>query len=432
MTADSAGTATTATCADDYDPDSVSLQDALTLIRSALSKVTATTRVPLQQAHRRILAVDTHASIDVPAFDCSAMDGFAFRRADFDSPADFESPAAVELPVVGKALAGHPYQASLPSGSCVRVTTGAPVPHDADTVIMQENVTFTDGAEPFIAVTDLPDTGHFVRKVASNVSAGTTVLVAGTELLPAQLGVLASVGVSEVEVVRRLRIALLSTGDELRNPGQSLSAGMIYDSNRFTLLGALDHPGVELIDLGIVGDDREALSAQLAATREFDVMISTGGVSVGEADHMRNVLAEHGQMHLWKIAMKPGRPLTFGKLATGCVFFGLPGNPVSGLVTCQQIVQPSLNFMQGRIETRPLEITAVMQGTLKKLPGRLELQRGHMQQHGSNWVVDSAGAQDSHVLKVVADANCYIVLPTESTGAVPGEEVTVLPFEQYR
>jgi molybdopterin molybdotransferase len=261
------------------------------------------------------------------------------------------------------------------------------------------------------------------------VRAGDVVLRAGRLLQPSDLGVLASLGFAEAPVRRRVRVAFFSTGDELKSVGTPLGKGDVYDSNRYTLWGMLTQLGVELLDLGVVLDNRDAVRRAFSEAAQIaDAVITSGGVSVGEADYVKGVLEELGEVSFWKIAVKPGRPFAFGRLGEA-VFFGLPGNPVSVMVTFEQLVAPALRRMMGQSNRPPMRMRVRCASRLKKAPGRLEFQRGNLATDSEGEiVVRSTGRQGSHVLTSMSGANCYIVLPVESTGAAPGDMVDVEPF----
>lgn len=409
-----------APCGDDYDVHSLSFSEALRRVRAAAAPVTAIEHVGVRQALGRITAGPVHSPANIPAFPNSAVDGYAARAEDL--PAE----GIKELRVCGTSFAGRPFAGTVQSGECVRIMTGAMMPAGSDTALMQEHVERLDDV---LRVAARHRAGENVRGVGEDIRAGDVVIPAAHRLQPADLGVLASLGVAELAVRRRLRAAVLSTGDELQSVGNALQAGELYDSNRYTLCGLLQGLGAEAIDLGIVSDERRAIrSALREAANVGDALITTGGVSVGDADYVRETLAELGQVHFWRVAIKPGRPFAFGRLGRSA-FFGLPGNPVSMMVTFQQLVLPALQAMMGASVKEPLRIQARCLSALKKVPGRLEFQRGLLgrDEHGVT-VVRSSGHQGSHVLTSMSQSNCFIVLPVDCTGVDPGEMVEVEPF----
>jgi molybdopterin molybdotransferase len=409
-------------CEDDFDREALSCEKALNRILEDVAPVEGLERVHLKAALGRIMGQDVQAQIDVPPHTNSAMDGYALRAQDL--PVEGEA----SLRVLGTAWAGHPFWGSLNLGECVRIFTGAPMPKGMDTVILQEQVR-REGDTIRLAGGFAP--GQNVRAAGEDIARGQTALCAGRRLTPADLGLLASVGVGEVTVRRRPRVAYFSTGDELRSLGESLSDGAIYDSNRYTLHGVLSRLGLEILDLGVVRDTPEAIRAALGqAAGIADAVISSGGVSVGEADHVTEALGVLGRVSFWKVAMKPGRPLVFGRVG-GAVFFGLPGNPVSVMVTFYQFVQPALRRMMGESDIAPLTIKARCASKLKKRPGRVEFQRGRLvrDEHG-DLLVYSTGSQGSGILRSMSQANCFIVLPLQAGPVAPGTTVEVQPFSE--
>lgn len=375
----------------------------------------------LRDALGRVLAADVRASVDVPSHRSSAMDGYALAGKDLPQ----SGTAAFE--VVGTSLAGRPYAGPVGHRQCVRIMTGASVPDAADTVVMQEQVR-VDG--PLVVIEAGHRVGQHVRPVGDDVLRGTRALEAGTLLGPAQLGLLAAVGIGEVPVVRRARVATFSTGDELRPVGEPLAPGQIYDSNRYSLCGMLARLGLEVIDLGVVPDTREdTLRAFECAASQADAIVTSGGVSVGEADYVTETLERHGRIGFWKVAMKPGKPVAFGRFGSA-YFFGLPGNPVAVVVTFYQLVQPALRALMGaRDPDPPIMVRARCATRLRKTPGRLEFQRGILERDpAGTYAVRSSGHQGSGVLHSLAAANCFIVLPLEQGDVEPGTEVAVQPF----
>ena len=400
------------------DPSALALPEARRRLLAAVAPVTGTEVLALARAVGRTLARDVHAGLDVPPFRASAMDGWALRAREAGAP----------LRVVGTSLAGHPGPDRLGPNECVRITTGARVPDDADAVVQQENAERTDGA---VRVTVPPAPGHHVRDAGSDSRRGERIAEAGAPLGAALVAALAAHGLARVEVVRPVRVALLSTGDELREPGEALGPGEVHDANRPLLAGLLAGAGIEIVDLGIVRDAPEALARALDARDDVDAWVSSGGVSVGEADHVRDALGAGGEVVFWKVAMKPGRPLAFGRVR-GRPWFGLPGNPVSAAVTSLLLVRPALARLAGRSPVEPHGIEARVAGAFRKVPGRLEFQRGVLGTASDGGrVVADAGLQESHGLRALARANCLVELPATSEGAAEGERVIVHPFESF-
>ncbi|MGH8508514.1 MAG: molybdopterin molybdotransferase MoeA [Gammaproteobacteria bacterium] len=407
-------------CADDYDPDSLAPDSALKLILSELTPLKSREFVPVRSALGRVLARGIVSTIDVPAHTNAAMDGYALKADDLPR-AD-----TATLKVLGTAWAGKPFQGDVAAGHCVRIFTGALMPPGADTVVMQEQVEVRGDV---IRISPGQKPGQNVRPAGEDIARGEQVLNAGKRLTPADLGLIASLGMGEVAVTRRPRVAFFSTGDELCSIGEPLFPGAIYDSNRYTLHGGLTRLGVELIDMGVVRDVREALEQAFAeAAASADVLITTGGASVGEADYITETLRSAGRVALWKVAMKPGRPLAFGRVQ-GAYFFGLPGNPVSVMATFYQIVQPALRYLMGETEITSLLIKARCMSPLKKKLGRVEYQRGVLERDDrGELVVHSTGSQGSAILRSMSTANCFIVLPTDGGRVEPGTLVDVQPF----
>ena len=408
-------------CDDEYDSGSLSCADALRRILDDTARINGHEQVPVRNALGRVLAAPVVSQVDVPAHRNSAMDGYAVRTVDLPKS------GTTRLKIVGTAFAGKPFTGTLAASEAVRIMTGAVVPAEANVVIMQEHVE-VDGA--FIRIDERHKDGQNVRAAGEDIVRGTNVLLAGHRVGPADLGLIASLGIGEVCVYRRLRVAFLSTGDELRGIGEPLGPGEIYDSNRYTLYGMLTSLGADVIDLGVVRDDPAAVRSALSqAAAQADVVISSGGVSVGEADYIKDILAELGQVGFWKVAMKPGRPLAFGRIGTA-KFFGLPGNPVSVMVTFYQFVQPALVKMMGSAPHAPLLIKARAGNVLKKRAGRVEYQRGCVETGADgNLIVTTESDQGSGILSSMSNANCFVVLPMDCGRVAAGEEVDIQLFD---
>jgi molybdopterin molybdotransferase len=377
--------------------------------------------VPVRSALGRILAADIIAPHDVPAHDNSAMDGYAIC---FDS---LGSQGETPLVVVGTAFAGNAFSGLVGKGQAVRIMTGAVLPAGADTVVVQE-ATRVDGSQVFIPSGQ--KAGQNTRRAGEDLARGAVALPAGKKIGPAELGLIASLGVVEVEVKRRLRVAFFSTGDELASLGTPLAPGQIYDSNRYTLHGLLNHLGAEIIDMGVVPDLPEVLEATLIeASQSADAIITTGGVSVGEADFIKEVLAKLGEVKFWKLNIKPGRPMAFGKVGNAWLF-GLPGNPVAVMVSYTQFALDALLRLSGLdpIPARPL-LTVEAGNAIKKQPGRREYLRGAIAAVDGRWQVKTTGNQGSGVLRSMSEANCFIVLPEDCAGVQAGDSVQVQLFE---
>ncbi|MGQ0525027.1 MAG: molybdopterin molybdotransferase MoeA [Betaproteobacteria bacterium] len=409
-------------CADDYDPNSMPVDKARDVIARFLAPVTTTERLHLRGALARILAADVISPIDVPAHDNSAMDGYAVRFGDLDPAAE------TTLRVAGTAYAGAPFSGAMSAGECVRIMTGGVVPQGADTIVMQEHVKVKDG---LVTIGTGHRRGQNLRRAGEDLAAGQVALKRGGVLRPAEIGLVASLGIAEVTVYRKLRVAFFSTSDELVSIGTVPREGEIYDSNRYTLHGMLQRLGCEAIDMGVVRDDPRLLEAAfLQAAATADVVITSGGVSVGEADFVKELLNKLGEVVFWKIAMKPGRPLAYGKVGNAH-FFGLPGNPVSVMVTFYQFVRDALLKLAGRDPVPPLPTFRVpCTSALKKAPGRTEFQRGILTRDSNgSWSVHVTGEQGSGILRSMAEANCFIILPTQQGNIAPGALVEVQVME---
>ena len=416
--------ASVVSCLSDYDPNALPVAQAQAIMRDFVQPISGFARVPIRSALDRVLAEDVLSSIDVPSHDNSAMDGFAFASAELS-----RGEGEVSLHVIGTAYAGVAFDGTLGAGEAVRVMTGAVMPAGCDTVIPQE---FTQGdASTVRFARDAVRAGDNRRLRGEDLAQGGAALSAGRILRPADIGMLASLGIAEVPVRRKLRVAFFSTGDELRSIGEPLDAGCVYDSNRYTLHGMLSRLGVELIDMGVVRDDPKLLERAFHdAARCADVVITSGGVSVGEADFVKELLERMGEVVFWKIAMKPGRPLAYGRIA-GAHFFGLPGNPVSVMVTFYQFVRDALLKLSGRDPVPALPTFAVPCTTpLKKAPGRTEFQRGVLTQNAQGkWSVHVTGEQGSGILRSMSEANCFIILPTDQGNVGAGTLVEVQVME---
>jgi molybdopterin molybdotransferase len=407
-------------CKDDYDPNSITPNAALENIFNALKPISEIESVPIREALGRIIANDIKSEINVPSGRNSAMDGYAIKGSDLPEH------EIKKLNLIGTCLAGKPFRDTVNAGECVRIMTGAIMPEGTDTVVIQEQAIVVGGC---IDIGNDTRHGDNVRQAGEDLAIGDLVLEKGMRLTPADIGLLASLGFANISVFKNIKVAFFSTGDELRSVGEELEDGAIYDSNRYTLYGMLTRLGVEIIDMGVVKDDKELLErAFIEAAENADVLVTSGGVSVGDADYIKEILEKQGTVNFWKVAMKPGRPLTFGKLDK-TYFFGLPGNPVSVMVTFYQFVQPAMKKLMGEYIYSPITLKAPCVSKLKKRPGRVEYQRGVLEQDETGkMVVHKTGKQGSGILRSMADANCFIILPLESEGVNEGEMVDVQLF----
>lgn len=406
-------------CADAQDENNLSVLQAKQRISELVSPVTSWEKCALRTALGRVLNQNIISSIDVPPHNNSAMDGYAIKGSDIDGE-------SFVLKQVGTAYAGQPYTGQVNSGECIRIMTGAMMPAECDSVIMQEHVETADNA---ITIHGKHVTGQNVRAAGEDIKSTETILTKGHKITAADLGLIASVGIGEIEIIRKLRVVFFSTGDELRSIGEQLEAGQIFDSNRYTLFGMLKQLDVDIVDMGVVPDQKNALreALQLAA-EQADVVITSGGVSVGDADYVKDMLAELGQVDFWKIAMKPGRPLAFGKIKDA-LFFGLPGNPVSVMVTFYQFVIPALQKLAGQTTPNQQTIQVPCVSKFRKRPGRFEFQRGILFENEQGQTrVKSTGEQGSGILRSMSIANCFILLDEDCDGIEPDTIVTVQPF----
>jgi molybdopterin molybdotransferase len=403
-------------CMEDYDPNAMSVTQAKNFIQQFLEPVNEVEKLPIRDTLGRALSKEITSPCNVPNHNNSAMDGFAFKSEDANKC----------LKVIGTAFAGKPFLGEVGIGECVKIMTGAVIPTGADTVIMQERTTYSDNT---LTMTEAPKKGANIRLAGEDLSLGQIVLAKGHLMRPADLGLIASLGIAEVEVYRQLKVAFFSTGDELVGVGRPLKEGQIYDSNRYTLYGMLTKLGVEVSDLGAIPDQVDLLEKTLLdASNSHDVVITSGGVSVGEADHMKALLAKHGQVLFWKINMKPGRPLAYGKV-NHAHYFGLPGNPVATMVSFYQFVRDALATLMGaNIQPTPL-FRVECTDPIKKAKGRTEFVRGLLYIEGNTWKVKPTGNQSSGVLSSMSKANCFIVLEEAVGNCDAGTHVKVQVFE---
>jgi molybdopterin molybdotransferase len=413
-------------CLSDYDPDALPVRHAQRIIRDFVTPIRSVEKVALRSALDRVLAADIVSPISVPAHDNSAMDGYALRGA------DLRADGATTLKVVATIYAGRPSDVVPGAGECVRIMTGGVMPAGCDSVIAQEHVAGIGESDITIDAGAIR-TGDNRRFAGEDLMAGSAALKKGKIIRPADLGLLASLGIAEVPVQRRLRVAFFSTGDELRSIGESLDAGCVYDSNRYTLYGMLTRLGCDIVDMGIVKDDPQALENALRnACENVDAIVTSGGVSVGAADYTREIMARLGDVTFWKIGMRPGRPLAFGKISSNghsAFLFGLPGNPVAVMVSFYFFARTALLHMMGADAPLPL-LRVKSAGAIRKKSGRTEYQRGTLSQgpNGEQQVAIT-GSQGSGILRSMSEANCMVVLHDEQGNVAAGDMVDVLLFE---
>jgi molybdopterin molybdotransferase len=409
-----------------YDPQALQADTALQFLSALVTPVTETQTVELRQALGAVLAQDIISPISVPAHDNSAMDGYAFAGT------QLRSDAPLQLEVVGIAMAGKAWTGTVGTGQCLKIMTGAVMPAGLDTVVPQElTVRDSDRITIVAGVLQLGDNRRFKGE---DLREGEPALTAGTRIQPAALGLIASLGLAQVNIRRKVRVAFFSTGDEVLSLGDAPREGAVYDSNRYTLLGLLTRMGVEVIDMGVVRDDPAALEAAFAAaSSQADAVITSGGVSVGEADHtkavMRKLAGGGAGVVFWKIAMRPGRPMAVGRIGKA-VLFGLPGNPVAVMVTFLAFVRPALLQMMGCAAEPPVLLKAHSAEAIRKKPGRTEYQRGIVSSSvDGTLVVKTTGQQGSGVLSSMAQANGLIVLHHSQGDVRPGDAVDVMMFD---
>ena len=415
-----------ASCVAGYDPNALPVAQAQEFIARLVPRVDAIESVPIRSALGRVLARDVVSQINVPASDNSAMDGYALRGSDLL----VDAPTALEL--VGTGLAGDAFVGDVLAGQCLRIMTGAVMPAGLDTVVPQEFCSASEGKVTIPPGVVQP--GDNRRLAGEDLAAGEVALHEGRVLRPADIGMLASLGQAEVAVFRKLRVAFFSTGDELRSIGEPLAEGCVYDSNRYTMWAMLQRLGVDMLDMGVVRDDPAALEATFRrAAESADAVITSGGVSVGEADHTKRVMAALGDVLFWRIAMRPGRPMAIGQIRSSghnAILFGLPGNPVAVMVTFYAFVRNALLAMSGATpQTLPM-LRAASDKAIRKKPGRTEYQRGVVSRgDDGSWRVAITGSQGSGILRSMSEANGLVVLHHEQGSVAAGELVDVLPFD---
>jgi len=413
----------------------LSVAQARAHIAARLRPIEGSETVPLAQALGRVLAADVMSPIDVPAHDNSAMDGYAFAGS------ALRTDAAIELRPAGTVMAGAPSALAVADGHCVRIMTGAVMPAGADTVVPLELCQLDERpGGPWVRIEPgVIRPGENRRRRGEDLARGRPALRAGRVLKPADLGLIASLGIGTVRAMRRLRVALFSTGDEIAAPGQALAPGCVYDSNRFSLMGALQRLGMEVVDLGLVRDDPQALQTALhQAIAQADVVLTSGGVSAGDADYTRDVLGRIGEVAFWKVAMRPGRPFAFGPLFAGdpahpsktAWLFALPGNPVAALVTFYVFAREALLTLAGASPDPLPLLQARCTSAIRKRPGRTEFQRAVVSQSAEGvWEVRVGGAQGAGILRSMSEANALLVLRHEQGSVAAGEPVDVWLFD---
>lgn len=404
----------------------LSVSQAQQQILDLVKAITETETINLEQALNRVLATDITSKVDLPGFDNSAMDGYALASQALEKLEIAEN-NKISLQVVGESFAGKPYSGpAIQATECVRIMTGAMLPPGCDLVVMQEQAIRDENS---ITINAAHKAGENIRRQAEDVQAGSVILTTGKQLSAADIGLLAATGHAQLLVYRKPKVAFFSTGDELSSLDKPLQAGQIYDSNRYMLQAMIKHMGMQAIDLGVIPDNKQAIKSALqTAAEQADAIITSGGVSVGEADFVKQVLDEIGAVHFWRVAMKPGKPLAIGTIAN-CFFFGLPGNPVSVFATFYQFAQAALLKIMGTQARSAVTFQARSLSDLHKKPGRAEFQRGIMRRNDNGELeVSTSGGQGSHVLSSLSQADCFIILSAENAGVRAGELVEIQPL----
>jgi len=399
------------------------LEEALMRLYEAIPKVTGTQTMAIDQARGYILADTVTAPLNLPPFPASAMDGYALRAVDYSN-----DPQAV-FHIQGESLAGHPYLEELAPGQCVRIFTGAKVPNGADQVLLQEQVSSRDDKGVIFTPHTPPES--YVRRIGHDISIGTTLAEQGALLDALTLGALAAAGVDTVRVFKLPTVGVFSTGDELVDPGTpvaELAEGQIYDSNRFTVINLLADTPCEVLDLGRLADDPEQVETAFRdASKRCQILVTSGGVSVGDADFITSTIEQLGSLEFWRLNLKPGKPLAFGRIED-CNVFGLPGNPVSTIVTLLLLARPAISHCAGTDPTPPLRIHARLTDDVQHTPGRAEYQRGQYTSQSGQLNVTITGDQSSNRLRSFRDANCLVEIPSDADNLPSGTTVTILPF----
>lgn len=404
---------------DTLSPAFFSVEQGQQKILEAVSPLSLSEEIAVEASYKRILANPVHSPINVPAYTNSAMDGYVIRGDDLERES---------YSVVAEVMAGYAYNKALQKGEAVKIMTGAPTPENGDTVVMREQATQTGDAVSFGEAKI--KAGQNVRQAGEDLPESGLVFDANTRIHSAEMGMLASIGLGEVEVKRKLKVAIFSTGDEVQAPGSSFKANTIYDSNRYTLMGLLENLNCEILDYGILEDKHEVIVEALSkASSEADVVLTSGGVSVGDADYVKDALESLGEINFWRINMRPGRPLAFGKISDK-PFFGLPGNPVAVMVSFLNFVEPALRKMQGETNWEPLKLQAIASEPLRSRIGRTEFSRGiySKDEHG-RISVRTTGKQGSGILRSMSEANCIIEIDPAVDNVKAGESVTIVPLQ---
>ena len=399
----------------EYNPNSVDFDSASKIIKKFLAPIKEIQNLNLSDCLSKVLAEDLISPINVPNYNNSAMDGFAFKSNLKNNSKIFK--------IINTILAGNTSKFTLKNGEAINIMTGGKIPEGTDSVIPIEYVVLSGNK---ITLNEFPKTGANIRKIGEDIQKGSVALKKGTYLRPAEIGLIASLGIEKLKVYKEIKVAFFSTGDEIVKAGSPIKSGQVYDSNHYSINAMLQRLGVECMDLGIVPDNKELIKKILIkSAKTADAIITSGGVSAGQADYMKEVLAELGNVLFWKLSIKPGRPMAYGKIKSAS-YFGLPGNPVAAMVTFYQLVQPALKYLKGELNYLPPPIIDVKSDALiKKKPGRLEFQRGILSQNKDGLSVKPTNLQGSAILSSMTQANCFIILDLESGPIKKGDKVKV-------
>lgn len=408
-----------AACCDTLSPAFLSVVQGQEKILSLVNTVAETEACKIEDAYGRVLADHVVSPVNVPQYTNSAMDGYAIRGDDVERES---------YQVVAEVMAGHAYDQPLEVGQAVKIMTGAPTPINGDTVVMREQASQDGDTVTFNGASI--KTGQNVRQAGEDLAIGSDVFTAGTRLASPEMGMIASLGFGEANVFRKLKVAVFSTGDEVQAPGTEQKANSIYDSNRFTIMGMLEKLGCEILDFGILEDNEQLMIEALEnASAQADVVMTSGGVSVGDADYIKLALDKLGQIDFWRINMRPGRPLAFGQI-NDKPFFGLPGNPVAVMVSFINFVEPALRKMQGEQGWKPLKVSAIATENLRSRQGRTEFSRGIYElDETGRLTVRTTGKQGSGILRSMSEANCLIEISPAVDTVKAGESVTIIPLQ---
>ncbi|HGS5280693.1 TPA: bifunctional molybdopterin-guanine dinucleotide biosynthesis adaptor protein MobB/molybdopterin molybdotransferase MoeA [Vibrio parahaemolyticus] len=408
-----------AACCDTLSPAFLSVVQGQEKILSLVNTVSEIEACKIENAYGRVLAEDIISPVNVPQYTNSAMDGYAIRSDDVDRDS---------YQVVAEVMAGHAYDQPLEVGQAVKIMTGAPTPRNGDTVVMREQAS-QEGDKVTFNGSNIK-AGQNVRQAGEDLAIGSDVFTAGTRLASPEMGMIASLGFGEANVFRKLKVAVFSTGDEVQAPGTEQKANSIYDSNRFTIMGMLEKLGCEILDFGILEDNEQLMIEALEnASAQADVVMTSGGVSVGDADYIKLALDKLGQIDFWRINMRPGRPLAFGQI-NNKPFFGLPGNPVAVMVSFINFVEPALRKMQGEQGWKPLKVNAIATENLRSRQGRTEFSRGIYELDDTGRLtVRTTGKQGSGILRSMSEANCLIEISPAIDTVKAGESVTIIPLQ---